>query len=231
MLRRTLGRGVPWLPHGLDLGVWTRSGDPAPLVGCVAANQPRKDYGLLFHAWRMLADRDAALRFWLHTDDPVVKHWSVPQLAEDFALEDRLVVTTPESLGSDADLAAMYSQCLVTIAPGLGEGWGYPIAESLACGVPVVHVDHAGGAGLVPMTEWKFSPRVWRLESAFAQLRPVCEPYDVTGAAIKAIEWRRAEPEVVAEYCRGSVEAFSWRNLAGYWTSWFAQGLVELREI
>jgi len=177
-----------------------------------------------------MADRDDSLKFWLHTDDPVMRNWSVPQLASDFALEDRLVVTTPESIVSDADLAAMYAQCLVTIAPGLGEGWGYPIAESLACGTPVIAIDYAGGAGLIPVREWLVEPRMWRVEGAYAQLRPVCEPYDVASAALRAIAWRRAEPAVVSAYCRGAVEAFSWRNLAAYWTSWVAQGLAEVRE-
>jgi len=247
VLKKTLGKGVQWLPHGLDLGVWkyqpmlelpaldTPEGakpkvvSVEKLVGCVATNQPRKDYGLLFQAWRMMADRDANLKFWLHTDEPV-RHWSVPQLAEDLALSERLAVTTPESLTSDEDLAAMYSQCIVTIAPGLGEGWGYPIAESLACGTPVIVVNHAGGAGLVPIPAWRVEPRMWRLEGAYAQLRPVLEPYEMASAALGAIEWRREEPEVVSQYCRGAVEAFSWKNLAGYWLSWMAAGLAEVRE-
>ena len=255
VLRKTLDKPVAWLPHGIDLEVFkpiTPDLREVPagsckvedesqystqlvawytghLVGCVAANQPRKDYGLLFHAWKIMGERDPALRFWLHTDDPV-RHWSVPQLVEDFGLQDRIVVTTPESVRRDGDLAALYAQCIVTIGCGLGEGFGYSAVESLACGAPQILIDYAGGAGLVPVQAWRVEPRSWRIEGAFAQLRPVCEPYEVATAALQAIAWRRKEPEVVSAWCRGAVEAFSWKHLGGYWLSWVARGLQELRE-
>lgn len=59
-------------------------------------------------------------------------------------------------LGSvdDADLAAVLQQASVLAAPSLAEGFGLPLLEAMAAGVPVVHsdapalVEVAGGAGL-----------------------------------------------------------------------------------
>lgn len=241
VLRRTLDRPVSWLPHGISTGIFQPRGlslacSPAEgiseavpnrrdLVGCVAANQPRKDLGLLFEAWQMMAEKDASLQFWLHTDVEV-KHWSVAQLAEDFGLEDRLSVSLT---GNDEFLASMYSRCLITMAPGLGEGFGYPIVESLACGAPVVHLEHGGGAELIPRADWRVVPTGWRWESVHVVRRPVVAARNFAQAGLAAVADARMEPDVTAAYCRGAVAHLDWATLWPRWRSWVAAGLTELR--
>jgi len=197
-----------------------------PLVGCVATNNARKDLGALFAAWKLLAERDSSLTFWLHTNTEIGPAWSVPQLAEDFGLEGRLLVTTPQSAGSDEILANLYAQCAVTIAPGLGEGFGYPIVESLACGTPVVHVDFAGGAELVPHEDWLCRYEATRTESVYALVRPVLDPAEIANRAWRAIEWKRKEPRVVQAWCRATVQHLGWEYLGRMWRAWVQQGVV-----
>lgn len=241
VLNRTTGRVIPDLPHGIDLdtfrpriddAAWATLGEIlAPtvrpdsiLIGCVATNQPRKDLGLLFSTVARMHDRDPRVRLWLHVDRPIGRAWAVPQLAADFGLSRALVVTTELD---DADLASLYSWCAVTIAPGLGEGFGYPIVESLACGTPVVHGTYGGGSELVPSPAWTFPERLSRLESPYAIQRPVYDPTDVANAAWRAIGWRRAEPAVVRAWCRASVEHLSWERLWPVWRRWVRAGLAE----
>ena len=45
---------------------------------------------------------------------------------------------------TDEQMARMYSACNVTLGIGNGEGYGYPIFESLACGVPCIHGTYSG---------------------------------------------------------------------------------------
>ncbi len=236
VLRPLRGHSVGYLPHGMDLGVWTYQQTPASLaaveqvmqkrdgeilIGCVATNQPRKDLGLYFGTLAELRRRGLKVRGWLHTDS-MIRAWSVQQLVADFGLAKKVSVTL--SL-TDEELSACYSLCGCTIAPGLGEGFGYPLVESLACGTPCVHVDYAGGAELLPLNAWRAPPCAERLEGLHALRRPVVNPVDMANAVERALDFKRADERVCQAWCRGQVEYLDWRHLWPRWYSWFAQGL------
>ncbi len=237
---------VPYLPHGLDLdtwkptapgaddrGFWTwydkRRAADALIVGAVATNQPRKDLGLLFAAMAELKVRGVPVGLWLVTD-MATNAWDVGELAFQFAFtkaEVHLTITTQEGALTDAALAARYSQSHCTVAPGLGEGFGYPIVESLACGTPVVHGNYGGGVELVPAARWLFQPVAWRLESIYALQRPVYHPTDVATAILRTQDQGPigVSPTQRA-YCTGSVHHLSWRTLWPAWEQWIRQGLT-----
>lgn len=236
----TIRRPVSYLPHGLTLSTYTQAptaeeadwveatlgpnfvGDKT-LIGCVATNQPRKDLGLYCHALSKLRERGFNVYGWLHTDT-LVKDWAIQQLVEDFGLSRHITVTLPRI--SDRQLALLYQACAVTIAPGLGEGFGYPIVESLAAGVPVVHGDFGGGVELVPKREWRFPIVAERLESVYALKRPVFRVEDVANAVERVLEWQKAVgQEVAIAYCRGAVAHLDWTALWPRWEQWIKRGL------
>lgn len=223
VLREVREGPVQWLPHGIDLDFWQPvEGAKRKLIGCVAANQVRKDLGVVFEAWALLKDRHPGRwAYWLHTDLEV-KAWSVPEMAEEYGFGAELLVTTAGM--DDETLKGLYSQCVVTVAPGLGEGFGYPIVESLACGAPVVHVDYGGGAELTP-GPWRVEPVAWRLEGLYLLKRPVLHPERVAAVLEKAALWREEEPEVVDAFCRGAVAHLGWKEIDRRWFSWMRQGL------
>ena len=241
VLKTLRPQGVSYLPHGLhtltytapptaDESDWVRSVLGAffrpdhLLVGCVATNQPRKDLGLYFHTLATLRDRGMKVYGWLHTD-VLVKDWAVQQLVEDFGLHKRVTITESGQL-TDRQLALLYRTCDVTIAPGLGEGFGYPIVESLAAGTPVVHGDFGGGRELVPKREWRFPVRAMRLESVYALRRPVFQAEDVANAIARVLDWRtQVGRETAAGYCRGAVAHLDWTALWPRWEQWFRRAL------
>jgi len=53
---------------------------------------------------------------------------------------------------SDMELARLYSESIATIAPQLWEQFGYVIAESIACGTPVIAFASMGPEEIVSMT-------------------------------------------------------------------------------
>jgi glycosyltransferase involved in cell wall biosynthesis len=238
VLRTARETPVSYLPHGLWLETFRPpSGEEwawvaaqlgphvgrAAVIGCVATNQARKDLALYAETLATLRDRGHLVYGWLHTD-AVTGAWSIDQLVADCGLRKQLTVTIGNL--TDRQLACLYHRCTVTIAPGLGEGFGYPIVESLASGVPVVHGDFGGGSELVPKLEWRIPIREVRRESIYALTRPVYRAEDAANAVERVWRWQaEVGPTVAAAYCRGCVAHLDWGVLAPRWTTWLKAGL------
>lgn len=139
-------RGLDWMPHGIDFNLWDLvDKDEAKkafypflhegekLVGAIGTNQARKDWGLVAQTCRTIAEKRKDVKFWWHSDLPE-RHWSFPALLADFGLQSKVHLTYELDVNQ---LKMAYNACDLTLHPGLGEGFGYPIFESLACGTPV----------------------------------------------------------------------------------------------
>lgn len=238
-LKRTSAVPVPYLPHGIETPTFaTRATDEeqawvasvlgpyvgkADVIGMVAANQPRKDFGVFFQTLAELRARGRHVYGWLHTDVPV-KAWATAQLMSDLQLFKRMTVTIDTF--TDRQLALLYQRCAVTMLASAGEGFGYPIVESLASGTPVVTGDCAGGAELVPKAEWRVPSRGTRLEGIYAHARPVWWVSDWANAVERALTWRTAVGrDVCAAYCQGAVAHLDWLSLWPRWRRWVEKGL------
>lgn len=241
VLRRTLGveRPIQHLPHGIDTRTFRprELGEADPtflawerqvpfghhLIGAVATNQPRKDLALLFDGFaRYAATHPAAL--WLHTDLLTGRAWDVGELVKQCGLRKAQVLASTGYL-PDSALAARYSRSDATIAPGLGEGFGYPIVESLACGCPVVAIDYAGGVELIPDRDWLVPPQTWRVESVYALKRPVVNARTLAEVLYKTLEKQREDRLGTRAYCRGAVGYLDWEYLWPRWRSWAKKGI------
>jgi glycosyltransferase involved in cell wall biosynthesis len=240
ILKETLGRDIPYLPHGVSLATYTTPASEAEqawvkeaigpfrkqkdrLLGCVMTNQFRKDLGMYFQLLAELTVRGEAVYGWLHTDQ-AVKAWALQELVSTLGLHKRVTVSLVEY--TDRQLALLYQACDVTVLPSLGEGFGYPIVESLASGTPCVHSGCAGGAELVPKTEWRVPVRLERLEGIYALRRPVLQAEDWANAVQRAWAWTEKVGETVSrEYCFGAVEHLGWQHLWPRWYAWLKAGL------
>ena len=232
---RTIGEGAAvarnlnWLPHGIDTSMFAprekresrrmlspmlHDGDM--LVGIVGTNQARKDWGMALTACHFLRSRVKRLKVWIHTD-LLERYWSISALLNDLGLTDVAIVTKPMD---DETLSYAYSACDVTLAPGLGEGFGYPIAESLACGVPVVHGTYGGGAAITP-EPFQVRPVAYRLDTPHNAIRPVYEPATWADKLCEILD-----SPLQNEACRESVAHLSWSLLwEGAWKRWFLEGV------
>ena len=222
---------VSYLPHGLQTVVpalappWGDRWSPAAhVLGVVATNQPRKDWHSAVRLLHDLHDVDAAWRGWFHVDQLVTPAWSLPELIALYQLQDAVVVTT--SL-DDGALAAAYAACTITYAPGRGEGFGYPVVESLQQGTPAVIIDYAGAAELVPMAAWRAQATASQIEGAYAIRRPIADRADLLRAAEAAAT--AAQDPSTAAYCRGAVAHLAWDALWPRWRSWIRRELQVAR--
>jgi len=120
----------PLRPGGLPTGLGTF----ALAVGTIEA---RKNHWLLYHLWRRLAEEmGERLPPLLLAGRP---GWGtgdlLRQLRRDPLLAGRLLVLEDVR---DRELLWLYRSCLFTLYPSHYEGWGLPVAESLAHGKPCI---------------------------------------------------------------------------------------------
>lgn len=218
-----------WLPHGIWMDKFHPIKDDRKLldikdnmvrVGCVMANQSRKDYPAAFECFHALK-KHYGNRFtaWLHTDR-MIHYWNVYALAADYGVTDCLEVT--ESLNDD-QLALHYSACNCTILPTAGEGFGYPIVESQACGTPCITTDYAGGAELVP-DNCRVPPVTFRVDTAHNVVRAVLSGHSFLPYVIREAE-QKQDWEYRSEQVASNVSHLDWNKLRHLWERWLKKGL------
>ena len=144
----------------------------------VSTIERRKNHQTLYRAYTRLIDAG-------RTDLPLLVFvgmpgWGVNDLLSDFALDHR---TKPYirflNHVSDSDLARLYRGAYFTVFPSLYEGWGLPVAESLAHGKFCL----ASGAASIP--------------EVGGDLVEYLDPWDVP-AWTERLDWYFTHPEAVA---------------------------------
>jgi len=216
------------LPHGIDTSVFyprdkkesrdkirkgnIRISDDTFLVGMVATNQPRKDFALGFETCSLLQQSGLDVRIWIHTDK-LRRYWDINALAHDFGLQGKGIITTELP---DDSMAVMYSACDVTLGIGNGEGFGFPIFESLACGVPCVHGEYGGADEWLP-SDFKVASVYRRFEGQFNCKRPVYCAYHWVSKVQRAKPQSDGSPLLDFD--------LDWNNLWPRWEAWFRKGV------
>lgn len=184
--------------------------DEVFMVGIVATNSQRKNWALGFKVCQELLRRGVNVGLWAHTN-ALKKTWDIMMLAEEFGMKDRVVPTTTDL--SDEKMAAAYSALDVVLGIGDGEGWGLTHTEALACGVPVIHGDYAGGAEYLP-SEYKVKPIGFYAEGLYANERPVFNPSD----------WADRVQDVAGTSAELPPD-LAWNKLWLHWEKWFLDGV------
>jgi len=149
-----------------------------PFVLYVSTIAARKNHVFIGQVWtRLAAELGARLPRLVFVgrvapdQEPMME-----RLCRDPALADHLIHV---SGATDAGLAWLYARCLFTVFPSLYEGWGLPVAESLALG----KVCLASNASSIP--------------EVAAGVTPVLDPLDIR-AWCDAVRKMVLEPDVLA---------------------------------
>ena len=181
-MAKDAGLDVAYVPHGVDTRVFQPGnqsaareslGFPADrfMVGIVAANKgvpSRKAFPEQLRAFRLFKERHDDALLYIHTHrGREMQGLNLAALCESVGLapgrDVRFVGQYPNAAGmvTDQDMAHIYQSMDVLLNVSWGEGFGIPIVEAQACGVPVI------------VGDWTAMPELcfagWKVPKAEAQ--------------------------------------------------------------
>ena len=170
-----------------------------PTVLCVAQKRPYKNLGSLIRALPELPDEQAVL---VLPGAPTDHEAALRALADDLGVTDRVRFL---DWVSDDELEALYASATCFVLPSLIEGFGLPVLEAMARGVPVACSDRpslpevAGDAALLfdPAEQTAVTDAVRRLLTD-AALRDSLVARGLERAG--QFTWRRTAEETLASY-------------------------------
>lgn len=186
-------------PHGVDLDVFhpDDAGDPAPSVPYIfflGTREPRKGLEVLLDAFDELAATVPDVELWIGGQ----VGWGKDVVGAHRA-HDRV-----RALGyvDDAVLPGLLRGARVFTYPSRGEGFGMPVLEALACGVPVVTTADTAMSEIAGTT---------------ATLVPVGDATALATALADVLTWSDAERAQHGRAARARAETFSWdRSIAAH---------------
>ena len=188
VLKRDVGVDADWVYHGIDHDVFKVNGrrdDVRRMFGwtdkfvlmTVATNVRRKQHPRLFEALSILKHRyhQKDIVLYDHTipfDGYWLEGWNLPQISYQMGVFEEVVFNPAMTRNNDAipevaqydglGLVDLYNAADLFVLPSQVEGFGLPIAEAMACGVPVMVTKYAAGwevaqpAGYpIPVKDWE----------------------------------------------------------------------------
>jgi len=194
-------------PNGVDPRLFELSapeGPRAPYLLAVGTFEPRKNLPALLDAFRLLRREGRDLQL------VVVGRQAFTQLLPlaDLAPHVRLTGSVP-----DEELHALYAGAACFVMPSLLEGFGLPLAEAMAAGVPAVASD-------IPA-----------LREVGGETVRYADPHHPEGfaAAVRAALDDREGSQLRAAAARGRARRFRWEDTARATLATYRRVLRELR--
>lgn len=189
VVKKELGVEIPWYYHGIDHDTFNVTGirnnvrsalgwEDKFVITCVATNVKRKQIPRLIEAFAKLKHqyKQKDMVLYLHMV-PFQNHWlegwNLTEIARMYQVENEVffhphmvkkndfaAVRTDDS--GNPGLVEMYNASDLFVLPSQVEGFGLPIAEAMACGLPVLVTKYAAGwevaqpAGQgIPVKDWE----------------------------------------------------------------------------
>lgn len=234
--KRSLNKDVSYAYHGIDHEVFKVNGrreEVRKMLGwenkfviiCVAQNVRRKQWSRLIEAVSILKhqynQKDIVL--YAHTvpfDNYWLEGWNLPVISHAFGVYDEVVfnpnldkhnAAIPETDNSELPtLVDLYNASDLFVLPSQVEGFGLPIAEAMACGVPVVVTRYGAGWEVASPAGVGVRPHDWELHKSGTKYANI----DPNALAKEIIALKRNPKERARRAVMGleRVKDFNWGN-------------------
>lgn len=143
------------VPEGVDTTVFKPGLEPYPQIAAtdawrflaVGKWENRKGIVELLSAFDRAFDERDNVQLVVHFVSNVVAlaHVNVEEEINKLKLKNRRkIVVIRDTLATDADMARLYNSCDAFVSAAKAEGWGLPIVEAMACGLPVIAPFYSG---------------------------------------------------------------------------------------
>jgi glycosyltransferase involved in cell wall biosynthesis len=106
--------------------------------------EERKGYQQLFSAFKSAYQNDAAVELIIKADyfiNAEKKHFELLRCIDEYGLKNTRII---HGKMSQQDMMALYASADVFVFPARAEGWGLPLIEALAAGLPVISTNYSG---------------------------------------------------------------------------------------
>lgn len=223
-----------YVPHGINTDIYEPHDrrearrrlnlpEDAFLVGMVAANKGktflRKGFDVAFEAFGHLARAHDDAHLYVHSHPTAGWGTDLHVLASNYDLPtERVTFANPALLRygiTDVAMSWIYSAFDVLLSPSLGEGFGIPVIEAQACGVPVIVTDATAQSELCG-AGWKV-PGHWLYDAT--QLADWVRPYDALLKQALHDAYDARGDEKLAADARTFGESYDYRQV---WDEFFA---------
>ena len=193
------------------------------VVMCVAQNVRRKQWPRLMEAIRLLKKRYPNILLYAHTV-PFNNYWldghDLTQVADNMGILDNIVFNPKHTEhnasipvigdGTVPGLAELYNAADCFVLPSQCEGFGLPLAEAMASGLPVITTNYAAQAEVVGKAGILIDPHDWEIHKS-SSIYGNLDPSDIASSIERLIK----SPEMRRQYARKGIERagdFRWND-------------------
>jgi len=164
------------------------------IVGCVARNTERKRFDRLMQAFAKFAQNKNDVFLLIHTDpnDPYPTGQGLEEFRFRFRIQDKCCFSPLQTnflFGcSREEMIKLYNIFDVHALSTGGEGFGLPIAESMACGVPNIVTGYSAPKELVENHGWLVDINTFYYYSKYNIKRALCDIDNLTDCMEEAYQ-------------------------------------------
>lgn len=196
------------------------------VIMCVAQNVERKQWGRLFEAVSILSKKYKDVILYAHTvpfNNYYLGGHNLPRLAVEMGISDRVFFPQDHKRHNDAiglrgvdkpGLIDLYNMADVFVLPSQVEGFGLPLAEAMACGLPVMHTNYGAGAEVIGNAGVKVQVNDWTINKSHSRYANVSP--SVLAEEISRVRKSAERRQIMSKKGIEQAKKFKWDDYQSY---------------